>query len=457
MCLIALLAACDTAPIVDGTTTPIAGQTPTLSPVAPSPTIESRPTASVQVTPLKPATAGVTQVATTLPTQVRGETASPTATLMPLAERNELFEEVWGTVNDRYLYADFRGVDWNKTRKEYAQRISKVGSASEFYTVMSEMVGLLKDQHSRYISPEEAKDEDDLNRGDTSYAGIGILTKYESDSALVVLVFPDSPAAEAGLQRRDRILAIDGNKIEGDGDVSPIRGPAGTDVRLNVRSPGEQPRDITITRRAVTGKITASSSRLEVDGSIGYLLIPSLWADDMSEQVEEHLGRLLQGPPLKGLVIDLRANEGGWRPVLTGILGQFVAGEDVGHFYSQGSDYPIEIERGNLYDRLKDVPLVVLVDGNSQSYAEVLPAALQASGRAKVVGTRTAGNTETIYSYNFSDGSRLWVAQEGFKLPDGTNLEGRGVIPDVAIDVDWTQYPLKTDPHVLKAVELLAK
>jgi len=376
---------------------------------------------------------------------------------MPLTERNELFKEVWSTVNDRYLYADFRGVDWNKTREEYAQRISKVGSAAEFYTVMSEMVGLLKDQHSRYISPEEAKDEDDLNRGDTSYAGIGILSKYESDSALVVLVFPGSPAAEAGLQRRDRILAIDGNAIRGDGDVSPIRGPAGTDVRLTVRSPGEQLREITITRRAVTGKITASSSRLEVDGSIGYLLIPSLWADDMSEQVEEHLDELLQGPPLKGLVIDLRANEGGWRPVLTGILGQFVAGEDVGHFYSQGSDYQIEIERGNLYARLKDVPLVVLVDSNSQSYAEVLPAALQASGRAKVVGTKTAGNTETIYSYNFPDGSRLWVAQEGFKLPDGTNLEGRGVIPDIAIDVDWTQYPLKTDPHVLKAVELLAK
>ncbi len=103
------------------------------------------------------------------------------------------------------------------------------------------------------------------------------------------------------------------------------------------------------------------------------------------------------------------------------------------------------------------MPLVVLVDEQSQSYAEVLAAALQARGRAKVVGKRSAGNTETIYSYNFPDKSRLWVAQEGYRLPDGTNLEGRGVIPDVNIDVDWTQYSLETDPHVLKAVELLTK
>ncbi|HKP51741.1 MAG TPA: S41 family peptidase [Chloroflexia bacterium] len=454
--MIALLVACDTAGIPNGTATPIAGQTPTLPTVASSPTIEIQPTASTQATPLVTATPGVTKVATAQSTSVTSETASPTATLMSPAERNELFEEVWGTVNDHYLYADFRGVDWNKTHDEYEERINKVGSAAEFYTVMSEMVGLLNDDHSRYLSPEEAKDEDDLNRGDASYAGIGILSKYESSSALVLLVFPDSPAEEAGLQRRDRILAIDGKKIGNDGDVSPIRGPAGTDVRLTVKSPGEEQREVTITRRAVTGKITASSSRLEVDGSIGYLLVPSLWADDMTEQVEERLGELLQGPSLKGLVMDLRANEGGWRPVLTGILGQLVAG-DVGHFYSQESDYPMEIDRGNLYDKLKNVPMVVLVDGNSQSYAEVLPAALQVSGRAKVVGTKTAGNTETIYSYNFSDGSRLWVAQEGFKLPDGTNLEGRGVIPDVTIEVDWTQYTLKTDPHVLKAVELLTK
>ena len=451
--VIALLASCDAAGMPIATGTP--GPTQTSAP-DPSATAERRPTTSAQATPAGVMTAVATTGATAQATRSVQKGVLPTATLMPQAVRTKIFEEVWSQVNENYLYTDFLGVDWDQMRVEYSRRVSEARSADEFYAAISEMVGLLKDQHSRFISPQAAQEEDDLNRGDTSYAGIGILSKYESDSTLVVLVFPGSPAEEAGIQRRDRILAIDGKAIDSEADMSPIRGPEGTQVRLTVRSPGEQPRDLTITRRAVTGKITASSSRLEVDSGIGYLLIPSLWADDMAEQVEAQLGKLLQGAPLKGLVIDLRANEGGWRTVLTGILGQFVEG-NVGDFYSQENKYPLNISAGSYYDKLKRVPLVALVDENSQSYAEVLPAALQASGRARVVGSKTAGNTETIYSYNFADGSRLWVAQEGFKLPDGTNLEGRGVIPDVTINIDWTAYSLKTDPHVLEAVKLLRK
>lgn len=374
---------------------------------------------------------------------------------MPLEARVAQFNQVWSTVKEHYLYTDFRGVDWDKIRIEYALKVADAKSAPEFYKTIGDMVALLKDQHSRYISPEKRRDEDSLNRGDDSYAGIGILSKYDATSALIILVFPGSPAEEAGLKRRDRILAVDGKPIV-DSELSGIGGPAGTDVRLTVLSPGEQKRDVTLTRRAVTGKITASSSRLEVNGTIGYLLIPSLWADDMAKQVEAQLAELLAGSPLKGLVIDLRANEGGWRPVLIGILGQLIQG-DVGRFYSQENSYPLDIAQGSLYKRLKDVSQVVLVDEQSQSYAEVLAAALQARGRVKVVGKKSAGNTETIYAYDFADKSRLWVAEEGYKLPDGTNLEGRGVTPDVSIDIDWTQYSLKADPHVLKAIELLTK
>jgi C-terminal processing protease CtpA/Prc len=174
----------------------------------------------------------------------------------------------------------------------------------------------------------------------------------------------------------------------------------------------------------------------------------------MADQVEAKLEELLSGPGLRGLIIDLRSNEGGWRNVLTGILGQFVSGR-VGSFYTQERQYPLSIDRGSLNARLRDMPLVVLVDDNTQSYAEVLSGALQASGRAKVVGLTSAGNTETVYPYDFDDGSRLWVAQEGFRLPDGTNLEGQGVVPDFVMDTMWTDYSESDDPHIVKAIELL--
>jgi C-terminal processing protease CtpA/Prc len=87
----------------------------------------------------------------------------------------------------------------------------------------------------------------------------------------------------------------------------------------------------------------------------------------------------------------------------------------------------------------------------------VLAAALQAVGRAQVVGTTTPGNTETIFGYDFADGSRLWLAQEGFRLPSGVNLEGRGVVPDAIVDVDWTTFSDSDDPQIVKALELLGQ
>jgi len=282
--------------------------------------------------------------------------------------------------------------------------------------------------------------------------GVGILSSYDEDSALILVVFPDSPAEAAGLKRRDRVTHVDG--VPFDPNDNAVRGPEGTQVRLTVKSPGRAMRDLIVTRRAVQGKITPHARRLESDSSVGYLVVPSLWADDMAQQVEEKLAELLDGGDLSGLIIDLRANEGGWRNVLTGILGQFVSG-NVGSFYTQERQIPLYIDSETLNNDLRDVPLVVLVDADTQSYAEVLAGALQASGRAKVVGSKTAGNTETVYPYDFDDGSRLWVAQEGFKLPDGTNLEGRGVVPDYIVDIVWTDYTEEEDPHVVKAVELL--
>ena len=98
---------------------------------------------------------------------------------------------------------------------------------------------------------------------------------------------------------------------------------------------------------------------------------------------------------------------------------------------------------------------MVLVDRDTKSYAEVFAAVLQAQGRAQVVGVNTAGNTETIYAYDFDDRSRLWVAQEGFRLPDGSSLEGRGVIPDRSLPVDWLQFSEIADPHIKTGIALL--
>lgn len=383
--------------------------------------------------------------------------ASPTPTLLPQSERRAIFDSVWQKVEDNYLYADFNGADWNALRGQYEPEALAATTDEDFYNLLGAMVGQLKDGHSRYVSPDQARQEDALANGNDKYVGVGILTQSDATSLLVIQVFPGSPAEQAGVKPRDRILGVDGQPFtNADKEADKIRGPEGSTVQLTVRSPEQSPHQLTMQRRAVNARITAAGHRLEANPSIGYLSIPSLWAEDMDKQAQDQIEALMQGQAMTGLIIDLRRNSGGWRTVLKGILSQFTTGT-VGSFYSQTNSYPLSIDKGPLYDRLKSLPVLMLVDKGTQSYAEVLAATMQAQGRVKVVGETTAGNTETIYPYNMPDGSRLWVAQEGFKLLDGTSLEGRGVIPDVVVSADWTNYQERDDPGILKAIELIGR
>jgi carboxyl-terminal processing protease len=317
-------------------------------------------------------------------------------------------------------------------------------------------VSALNDGHSRYLSPQDAREEDALQQGNADYVGIGVLSSPETNTLSIIFVFPGSPAEKAGLLRRDKITAVDGIPIKNAAtDQSRIRGPAGSTVTVTVQSPEQPPRDVSIVRGKISGGIVPTGSRVATDPTIGLLIIPDLWTDDMGTRVHSDLQTMLQDPtPLQGLILDLRGNGGGFRTVLESILSDFVTGQ-VGQFSNQKGHTPLVIGKSNLYDRLKNVAVVVLIDQGSESYTEVLSGILQAKGRAKVVGVTSAGNTETIYSYNFTDGSRLWVAEESFQLPNGTNLEGRGVIPDVTVKQDWTAFTEKDDPDILEAIQLL--
>jgi C-terminal peptidase prc len=290
--------------------------------------------------------------------------------------------------------------------------------------------------------------EDALSTGREAYVGIGVLLVQRNDGALVQQVFPDGPAAQAGLQPRDRIVAVDGEAFGGGSD---IYGPDGSQVRLTVVRPGEATRDVVLTRAAVQGRIQPSFRRLREN--IGYLKIPTLWVSDMDVQVSGALTDLVAERPLNGLIIDLRGNPGGWNYVLTGILGHFVRGQ-VGIFFNQKESKPLLIAE-NAGPDMRGVPLAVLVDHSTASYAEVLAAVLQKEANARVVGATTAGNTETIYAYELAGGARLWVAQEGFRLLNGQNLESRGVQPNSVIDVDWAAFSEDDDPDILEALRLL--
>jgi len=375
-------------------------------------------------------------------------TPQPVADL-PIEERRLIFEEVWQTVNDEYLYVDFQGVDWAKLREVYAERIEGTQTREEFYATMVELVAELKDNHSRFVPPAAAQAEEISTSGRETRVGVGVVVQPKPDGAFIQVVFPESPAARAGLRPRDRIIAVDGRPyVAADGD---LQGEEGSSVRLTVVRPGDKLRDVVVVRQEVRTHIVPYYRRFP--GDVGYISIPTLWANDMGEQVSGALTDLVAAGRLRGVILDVRSNRGGWGEVLNDVLSHFVRGQ-VGVFFGRHYVRPLVIEPPAGPD-MRGVPLVVLIDGDTASYAEVLAGVLQREAGALVVGSPSAGNTETIYAHTLRDGSRLWLAQESFRLQDGTNLEGVGVTPDVPLDTDWTRFSEEDDPQLLEALRLL--
>jgi C-terminal peptidase prc len=389
--------------------------------------------------------------------------ASPTSavqpTSLPLDLQLDIFEELWTTVNDEYLYPDFNGQDWQAVYNEVRQQIEAGLSNQDFYLAMAEMVNRLGDDHSVYLSPEETAAEDAEYAGNTSFVGIGVLISAipEKDRAVILIVFPGSPAEQAGLQSGDSLLTVEGEPIlDEEGSLKDIvRGPAGSQVTLLVETPGSQPRELTITRQPISGSIPVPYEVLtSPDGSrIGYLFLTAFSDSTIDEQVADALREMSREAPLDGLIIDNRENSGGADTVLKPILGYFTSGV-LGNFISRDEQRPLEIRAEDVQGS-QALPLVVLVGRNTASYGEVFAGALRDAGRAYLVGKTTDGNVETLWGYNFEDGSRAWIAHETFRPanhPD-EDWEQTGIIPDLEVQSDFGDYALADDPAVLAALD----
>jgi C-terminal peptidase prc len=375
------------------------------------------------------------------------------------ARHLRIFTELWETVRDSYLYPDYNGADWDATGQAYRARIEAGLSDEEFWIAMDDMLLELNDDHSIFLSPTDVEQENLELSGELEYVGIGVYTtvpwEIEKEYVVVLLVFPNSPAERAGLRSHDHILAVDGHPACCDAwgydYLERLSGPEGSDVQVQVRTPGQAPRTVTMTRTLVQEPLPVEARLLE--GNIGYILIPTLWDETVVERVRQALEELTAEGELAGLVLDNRVNPGGSDIVLKGLLAFFTDGQ-VGHFVGSWGQEPMHVN-GIDVGGSQHVPLAILVSRETASFAEVFSGVLQEAGRAHVVGNITLGNIETLYGYDFEDGSRAWIAQETFRPPSGADWEKTGIIPDVEIPLDWDEFTIEDDPQLEAALDLL--
>lgn len=389
-------------------------------------------------------------------------TSTPTPTPSPI--QIEIFEKLWNLVNREYLYSDFNGLDWGEIYEEYRSKITAELSNDGFYRLMNEMLTRLEDGHSVFLDPNQVADENAQFAGLNDYVGIGVFLASvpERDRAVILVTMRGSPAEKAGLKPRDSILMVDGEPVLDDnGELRDIiGGPEGTKVTLTVQSPNKKPRRVTIERQQIRSNIRLPFRFLTTPGGkkVGYVLLVTFADETIDDQIEAVLTLMRINGVSDGLIVDNRMNEGGAENVLANTLSYFTRGT-LGYFVGRETYRPLNIGIGRNINNSQEIPLVVLTGPMTASYGEIFAGTLKNIQRAYLIGERTKGNIETIWGYNFKDGSRAWIAHDTFSpiFHPEQDWESNGIFPDKTVVVNWEEVSLEQDLAVFAASDYIDK
>ncbi len=355
--------------------------------------------------------------------------APPTA---DLSERFKVFWEAWGWVEREYY--DHDGVD--------ATRMT--------YGAIRGMLQSLGDPHTYFVDPQErAVSETRLQGG---FEGIGVTVEMKSDGKLrVVAPQEGSPGENAGVRPGDVITHVDGKPVAGltlVEAVSLIRGPSGTTVTLTLEREGAtEPLILPVTRAPIKVETVRATMR---DQGVAYVRISQFGAQTARE-LTGGLQTVLEQKP-RGLILDLRANPGGYLTSAVDVASQFLQEGVVLYEVRSGGDrQEFRVKRGGLATSIK---MVVLVDKGTASASEIVAGALQDYQRAPLVGEKTYGKGSMQSVHNLSDGSSIHVTIARWLTPKERPINGTGLTPDVAVGWPVEGAP-GSDVQLDRATEIL--
>lgn len=294
------------------------------------------------------------------------------------------------------------------------------------------------DPHSAFLDSDDLTDLETVTTGE--FGGIGVEIIPDNGYIKVIAPLDDTPAFKSGIKAGDLIIRINNEVIKKmtiREAINKIRGKRGSDVLLTVLRKGEKkPLNITVTRDII--KVASVKSRTLEDG-YGYVRIVFFQAPaqkDLHDAIQK-LQKEAKGK-LKGIVLDLRNNPGGLLDAAIHIADTFLDSKKLNHeqmiVYTKGripgSDIKAKATPG---DMVKDVPMVVLINGGSASASEIVAGALQDYHRAVVMGTRSfgKGSVQTIIPIDQKSGIKLTTAL--YYTPAGRSIQATGIVPDITV------------------------
>lgn len=361
------------------------------------------------------------------------------ATSLTRADEFETLEQTYEAIREHYVLQD------------------EISDEELIYGAASGMVEALGDTgHSTFLNPEEAIAYQQSTEGEL--IGIGVTVDVTGNLPVIIAPMQGSPAFEAGILPGDTIVAIDGISIEGmdpSEAIDMITGQEGTDVTIELVHAGEEePYEVTITRQ-----------QIEIN-PVSWVMLPDgvMWLqlDQFSRGATDRLTAAIaegQEQGMTGLILDMRGNPGGLVVEALGVASQFMP-DGTPLFQRVDADDNAEvIETVGNNGAYLDGPMVVLVDENSASSAEIVASALQESGRAPLFGETTFGVGTVLLPFELDDGSLAVLGIELLLTGSGDRIFQEGVTPgnvvELALDQTVTYLPIADDDqdHELTASE----
>lgn len=364
---------------------------------------------------------------------------------------------------------------WQRLFRFYIDRAS-LDTQKMVWGAITGMVSSLDDPYTAFLPPKENREfKEDLGG---EFDGIGAQLGLKDGRVIVIAPLKGTPAEKAGILAGDYILKVNDEDTAGwtvPQAVTKIRGARGTEVKLEIlHEKAQKPVELAIRRDTITvpsvewwakkpseiseiSGVTNVQSLLNRPEKVVYLRLSRFGDrtnDDWNKTISEILTAARTNGTLKGLILDLRNNPGGYLDGSVFIASEFLEkGIVVSQVNSDGSKEEFSVNRKG---KLLTMPLIILVNKGSASASEIVAGALKDYKRAALVGEVTFGKGSVQTPQELSGGAGLHITTGKWLLPQGASISRVGVKPDIEVELDDANNA-SMDAQLAKAVELLLK
>ncbi len=361
----------------------------------------------------------------------------------------QLYDNVWKIVNTKYVDQTNNQQNWNRWRHKYDAQIR---TDEDAYVAIDTMLASLNDPYTKFLNPKEFAEETSSIKG--SLKGIGVQIGVKDGKLLVIAPIEDTPAEKAGLIAEDEIVEINGENTKGitvDKAADKIRGEEGTTVVLTIKRKNQPLKKYTIARAEIIIKSVSTKipNNVKLAPQVGYIRLSSFISKNAKD---EFLTALNKMQDKQGYIIDLRSNPGG-------LLSNAIMMSDM---FIDGGVIVSTVDRDGYKDTTRatrryitDKPLIVLINKGSASASEIFSGALKDNQRALIVGETSFGKGLVQEVNKLPNGSGMNVTIQKYLTPNGTDINKKGITPDVEVKLTDKNIEEKDDVQLKRANELL--